>query len=353
MLSDRIGRRKAMLLGLTILSLGYFLEVTIPLPAVMLASGFLAGAGGALYYNSQAPFMMNASTEETRTLLFSLSNGIITLSGAFGSLVAGRLPQLLSGWTGQDAGGSGVLQIIMLAAVAFGTLSLIPISLIHEDRVNSRAEKEAPEQGNLKDLLRRPVLWKVLMPNLLTGIGAGILMPYINLFYAERFGLADAQLGVLFGLSSLLIGLASLIGPRLAVLLKGRIRTVVMTQGLSFVFLVIMGFTPLSWLSQVAYLVRAMLMNMATPLFSAFGMEQFTPGEQGKASSIFIIGWTTGWAVGPYVSGIVQVHSGFDPLFIATTVLYVTATGLMWYFFGHAEQETGRVPAAREVGIEE
>ena len=115
--SDHIGRRKAMLLGLISLSLGSLLEVTVRIPVVMLASGFLAGAGGALYFNSQAPLMMSASTTEPRPLLFSLSSGIITQSGAVGSFVAGRLPQLLSSWIGQAADGTGVLQIIMIVAV--------------------------------------------------------------------------------------------------------------------------------------------------------------------------------------------------------------------------------------------
>jgi MFS family permease len=351
MLSDRIGRRKAMLLGLIMLSAGYGMMAIAPSQALILVAGFLGGAGSALYFNSQAPFMMNASTAETRTLLFSLSSGIVTLSGALGNLVAGKLPQLLSSITGLERDGSGVLQIIMLAAVAFGTLSLIPIALIREDKPTAHHESTGSPSGNLKGLIRKPVLWMIFLPNMLTGIGAGILMPYVNLFYAERFTLTDVQLGVLFSLSSLLTGAASLIGPRLAVILRGKVRTVVITQGLSFGFLVLMGFTPLGWLSQFSYLVRTMLMNMATPLFSAFAMEQFLPGEQGKANSIFGIAWTLGWAFGPYVSGIVQVHSGFAPLFVATTALYAGATSLIWLFFGRQERKEALslANAAREL----
>jgi len=339
MISDRIGRRKAMLLGLFIASLGYFLEVIAPTRGLILVAGFIGGTGSALYLNSQAPFMMKSSIAETRALLFSLSSGVITLSGALGNLVAGKLPQVLSNLTGLARDGSGVLQMIMLGAVVLGTLSLIPISFIHEESEEAQSTGSI-KPDNLRGLFTRPVLWKIVLPNSLIGIGAGILMPYMNIFYVERFHLVDYQLGILFSLSSLLIGIASLVGPRLAVLLHGKIRTVVITQGLSFMFLVLMGFTPLGWLSQGAYLLRTMLMNMAAPLFSAFGMEQFSPADQGKANSIFNIAWTLGWAFGPYVSGLIQVRSGFGPLFIMTTILYMAATGFVWFFFGRAEKKS-------------
>lgn len=341
MLSDRIGRRLAMQLGLITLSLGYFLEVIMPTPVLILIAGFIGGMGSALYLNSQAPFMMNASDEETRTLLFSLSSGIVTLSGAVGSLVAGQLPLLLSTMTGFTRDGVEVLRIIMIMAVALGTLSLIPITLIQENKpARPAVKKESPSKigAGLKDLLRRRILWRLALPNALIGIGAGILMPYINVFYVEKFNLKDYQLGILFSLSSLLIGVASLIGPRLAVRLRGKIRTVVITQGMSFVFLLVMGFSPLGWLSQVSYLVRSMLMNMASPLFSAFSMEQFKMDEQGAANSIMMNAWTLGWAFGPYISGIVQQQKGFNPLFIATTILYALSTLAVWIFFGRTEK---------------
>jgi len=37
-----------------------------------------------------------------------------------------------------------------------------------------------------------------------------------------------------------------------------------------------------------------------------------------------------GWAVGPFISGVVQQNYGFAPLFIATAVLYFVAVLLQW-----------------------
>jgi predicted MFS family arabinose efflux permease len=40
-----------------------------------------------------------------------------------------------------------------------------------------------------------------------------------------------------------------------------------------------------------------------------------------------------GWAVGPYISGLVQQRYGFSPLFASTAVLYAIAISLTWIFF--------------------
>ena len=72
------------------------------------------------------------------------------------------------------------------------------------------------------------------------------------------------------------------LGPRIAEQLGSKIKAVVFTQGGSLLFLLVMGFVPAYWISGVAYLIRGALMNMSSPLYSAFAMEQ-TP-ERGSSS---------------------------------------------------------------------
>jgi predicted MFS family arabinose efflux permease len=53
-----------------------------------------------------------------------------------------------------------------------------------------------------------------------------------------------------------------------------------------------------------------------------------------------------GWAVGPYISGVVQQRWGFTPLFISTAVLYAIAISLTWIFFRpHPARTPEPVPA--------
>jgi MFS family permease len=134
-----------------------------------------------------------------------------------------------------------------------------------------------------------------------------------------------------------LIGVGSLMAPRLSTVLGGKIRAVVATQSSSIVFLLLLGFSPGLWLASVSYLVRTALMNMSAPLYSAYCMERTPEEHQGLVNSVLNLAWSVGWAVGPFISGLVQQHYGFAPLFIATAVLYAVACLLVWLLFRRSE----------------
>ena len=332
MLSDRLGRRRAMLLGLLIYSLGALGQLLAPGRSLLLLASLTAGTGNTLYYLSQAPFMMKASTPQNRAMLFSLNFGLITLAGALGSILAGSLPPMLAAVLQVAEKHVSVYQAILFGAVAIGSLSLIPIFLIREP-ADPQPTGIQPEKQSIFKVLLRPVVLKLFIPNILIGLGAAILIPYQNIFFDDRFGTSASVLGLLFSASALLTGIGSVIGPVLERFLGGKIRTVVLTQAGSLAFLLLMGFSPYFSLAAVGFLVRAMLMNMASPLYTAFSMEQIEPHDQGAVNSLLNISWTAGWAVGPMISGVVQQRWGFTPLFVATAVLYGLAILLTWWFF--------------------
>jgi len=336
MLSDRIGRRPAMLLGILVNMLGSLLIVLSRTPDLLVVASFLAGIGSTLYVNSQAPFMMKASNASNRALLFSLSFGLNTLSGTVGNLFAGTLPTFFGGLFHVAVNSTLAYQMVLLCSVALGSCSMIPVSLIKEPS-SGFAAPENPLKS-LIGILKKHVYWLLFLPNFLIGVGAAILIPYMNVFFNETFQYTAETLGVMFSMSALLTGLGSIIGPRIADKLGSKISTVVWTQGLSLGFLLLIGFSPFGWLAVIGFLARGALMNMAQPLYSAFAMEMTIPNEQGAVNSLLSISWTIGWAVGPFISGLVQDHYGFTPLFITTALLYGISTGLVWYFFHGREQ---------------
>jgi predicted MFS family arabinose efflux permease len=187
---------------------------------------------------------------------------------------------------------------------------------------------------------------KLATPSFLIGIGAAILIPYMNVFFKDKFAISDSLLGLFFSLSSLSIAIGTLIGPHLTARLGGKVRTVAFTQFSSVIFMLMIGFVPSLWIAGFAFLMRAALMNMSTPLYSAFCMEQTPERQQGLASSVFNVAWQVGWSVGPYISGVIQEQYGFTPLFVATTVLYIVAISVMWRFFRQAEQTPLSSPVA-------
>jgi predicted MFS family arabinose efflux permease len=184
--------------------------------------------------------------------------------------------------------------------------------------------------------LKAPVV-KLMLPNLFIGIGAALLIPYMNLFFKEQFPINDRVLGSIFAPRDLFTALAAMAGPALALRL-GKIRSVVFTELASLGFLLILGFVPILPIASVAFWLRGALMNMGHPLYRAFMMERSPQEERGTVNSLVEISWQVGWIFGPAISGAVQVRAGFAPLFLATGALYALSAGLTFFFFRDAER---------------
>lgn len=337
-LADRIGYRRALIMGLVFSGLAYFGQVTFKQPVMIAIMSGLAGAFTMFIFVSSSPLMVKLSDPANRTLLFSLNYGLQTIAGAVGSLFAGQLPALFGALFQVDSDSAVAYQAVLVTTILVGATALIPLWLMREPEAHSFAEIVLPSsQTNIRSGLTRQIL-KLATPNFLIGIGAAILIPYMNVFFKDKFAISDSLLGLFFSLSSLSIAIGTLIGPRLSVRLKGKVRTVAITQLSSVLFMLMIGFVPSLWIAGFAFLMRAALMNMSTPLYSAFCMDQTPEHQQGLASSILNVAWQIGWSVGPYISGVVQETYGFAPLFIATTLLYLLAIGIMWKFFHNAEQ---------------
>ncbi len=346
LLSDRLGRKRAMIIGFTLANFAIFGMILGRSETFILGSALLLGATSQLYVLSHAPFMMKASDDKTRDILFSFSFGMFPLASTAGTFLAGYLPGLFKGWFGITSSALAY-QGVLLFSVASSFLVLAPIALIHEpktaaaetkaestERISSPQGTSSPEgRPSVWKVLLRPLTLKLAIPNLAIGLGAATLVPYFNVFFAERYQMSDATLGILFSLASLLTGIACIIGPRLVGNLGGKVRTVVLGQGVSLVFLLLIGFSPWPWLAVVGFLVRVALMNMVAPLFDAFALEQTHETEHGTVNSIRNLAWNVGWTVGPYISGVVQQRYGFSPLFISTAILYGIAISLTWIFF--------------------
>lgn len=262
------------------------------------------------------------------------------LASTLGSFLAGYLPGVFRQTFGILSAATAY-QATLVFCVTASFLVLLPIALIREPKTAASPAEgpgtsslpPAPPRASVWKVLLRPLTLKLSLPNLVIGFGAATLVPYFNVYFAEHYRMSDAALGILFSLGSLVTGVACIIGPRLVGNLGGKIRTVVTGQTVSLLFLLAIGFSPWPWLAVLGFLVRGALMNMVAPLFDAYALELTPESEHGAVNSVRNLAWNVGWAVGPYISGVVQQRWGFSPLFISTSILYAIAISLTWIFF--------------------
>jgi predicted MFS family arabinose efflux permease len=283
---------------------------------------------------------MAASKIENQATIFSLSFGLLTLASMIGNLVAGQAPALVENWIGYPRGSAASYQWVISAGIIFASTALIPTFLIkeHKEKIDGR-ETSVSIRKLLRKLVNRPVVRQLALINLITGFGAAILIPYLNVFLRSKFDISDNLLGLIFSLAALMVFTGSMITPWLVRITHSRIIPTVVTQGTSILFLFTLGFSPYLWLAAVSLLLRNVLMQMSSPLIENFAMLVSEPQEQGVISSIRGMGWQTGQAVGIFVSGLVQTRFGFSPLFITTGILYILSTSLTWIYFRPREKE--------------
>jgi MFS family permease len=147
-------------------------------------------------------------------------------------------------------------------------------------------------------------------------------------------------------LSSVVTGLATLAAPLLAQR-WGKVRSVALAEAASLPFLLIIGFAPSLPLVVLAFWFRGALMNLGGPIYSAFTMEHVTKAERATVNAFSSVTWNIGWAVCPYLSGVIQQQWGFGPLFVMTSALYGLAAALTYVFFAASElKEHGETATA-------
>ena len=94
-ISDKIGRKKSLLIGTTVGSISNAILVFTSNPILLLTVNLFGGLVGVLSWVAQAPFMMENSEPEERTHLFSMSFTAFLVSNTAGSFAGGVLPEKL------------------------------------------------------------------------------------------------------------------------------------------------------------------------------------------------------------------------------------------------------------------
>jgi MFS family permease len=329
-LADILGRKRSLVLGGILNGLGILGMVVFPREAAFYAFNVVIGFSQSIMAITMAPFLMENSGEEERTYLFSFGHGMQMVSAFAGNWVGGYLPGWFGAWLNVSSTDTVAYGWAVAAVAGLFVLGVVPLLFLQRNRMIGEARSVfAP----IRYAVENPMLLsKLVLPLLITSIGAGLLMPFMNVFFRVVHGQPDPVIGTLFAWGSLAMGIGLLAAPMLADRF-GKIQVVVVSQALSVPFLVLMGFVPWFWLSAGAYYVRLALMNLSNPVYQTFVMESVDPDARATVASLTSMAWSFGWALSPMISGELQVRYGFGPPFLGTITLYTIAITMYWAFF--------------------
>jgi MFS family permease len=329
--SDRLGRKISLLIsGLVTAVAVAGMVIWSSMPGLVIMN-VLLGLAQSLGAVTLAPFLMENSGDEELTYLFSFSFSLQMIIGMLGFWLGGRLPAWLADETAGILHHEDPYGLVMLVIAGTAVLALVPLLFLRSPAHKFLTKVSHPSA--LHYARQHPAaLIKFTLPVLITALGAGLFVPFMNVFYRTRYGLSDAAIGSLFAMGSLAMGVGFLAAAPLADR-YGKIKLVILTQVLFIPSLVLLGFSPWFWLSGAAYLVRVVLMTMDDPIFEAFVMEHIEDYARATVASLLTIASRLGWALGPTISGSVQVAYGFGPVFLGALLAYVVAIFVTWRFF--------------------
>ncbi|HYN47242.1 MAG TPA: MFS transporter [Candidatus Nanopelagicales bacterium] len=369
-LSDRIGRRLVLALGTGGATLGILGLLLTTEPVAILLCAAVVGAANQVYFVVQSPLLMERSRPEHRSELFSLQFAISNVTNVGAALLGGAIAAILGGAgaaAGSGAGDPSVFRVLLVVMAVAAALATVTVLALRDDRPRRRRDWQTLEQRPVDGWAGEPIaarhdappaaarrsarfgiprpsdsrtFWRLLVPGFLISLGAGQVIPFLNVFIEGKFGLDLAALNVIFAITSLGTAIAIMIQPALARRF-GKVGSVTLVQGASIPFLVVLGFSPILWTVIVAMAVRNSLMNAGNPIANAFAMEQLRPGERATYAATAGLLWSLGWVIaGPWYS-ILQRWLGFEAgytvNFVTIVVLYSLGTWLYWHWFHDVE----------------
>lgn len=276
------------------------------------------------------PYILRHAAPETRSEAIALH----TASWSGSQIVVGLSIAVLSGSLPNIFTDKLLLQLFSF--LGLGALFFLSRIKITENIPNPDQHNDTPhltETNNYDWLL----IAKASIPTLLVAIGAGLAIPFMNLFFYNSFGLDSTHFALLGMVTSFLVSFSVLFTPYI----KGRLgyNAITVTQLASISMLMFMGITDFFssywlalWAALLCYMLRQPLMNLANPLTSEMTMYYVGKNNRELISAISSSIWSGSWF---FSSQIFAWLRGFNlrygSIFLITSGLYLVAVLLYVY----------------------
>ncbi len=328
---SRIKLKPLLIAGSILLTIFSFFITSFEMLGLLIGFSILCGISFSFFRVASGPFFMHNSTAVERTHLFSFNFGMMLLAGMFGSLFAGKLVVIIAGITGDLVTG---YRSTLYLGIASSLLALIPFSKI---KAANPATEENKFELNLSQIRKRGKFYlKITAANFMVGLGAGLIIPFLNLYFRDRFAQPPDNITFYYFLSHMVMLLGIMAGPVLAKQI-GLVRTVVVTQLASIPFMLVLSFSDFLPLVIFAFIFRAGLMNIGVPLITNLGMELSQKSEQGIVNALLMVAWTGSWMVSAALGGLSIEHYGYTFTINITIAIYVFSSIMFYFLFKDVE----------------
>jgi len=290
------------------------------------------GIGMMLMRVCSLPFIIRNTHSENSTEALSLSAATWSLSTIFSGLIISGLDWLsyidLLTW-----------RISFNEHSILWIITLIGISSIFFVRGMSEDEKQTVQKKNdifsLREYYDWKLIFKAISPLILISIGAGLTIPFVNLFFNSVFGFSSSAYSIMGSFTAMLVFIFSLLVPTLRKK-YGYWMTIVVVQSLAIACLIIMSLTEIyvSYgyaviIAVGAYVIRQPLMHMAHPASNELMMNYVGKNNQELISALSSSLWSASWFISAKIFEWLRLlEFKYFEIFLITALLYALGVAL-------------------------
>ncbi|HEY6958626.1 MAG TPA: MFS transporter [Candidatus Limnocylindria bacterium] len=324
-------RKLVIISGGVIVGAGVVGMLTLDAYALLVVSAALVGLGGIVSTSSGIALLADATEARSRSSRFGQQIALGTMAAFAASVLAGLLATPVAHVLGTAEADALTVRALVALGGGVGALSIVPVLLIRDVPV---AQATATHAGRL--------LFRFALVEVAFGFGAGSFIPFINLFFADRFALDFRAIGVAMGTIAVAGSLGALMHGRLVARRVGAVPGVAAVVVSSLPFAVLAAVTGNVVVAVGALAMRALLMFGTQATWSAYQLSSFTPAERAAANATLALAWNVAAAVASSVSGAIRGALGPDGFTVNVLVL------VFWYTVGATLQFTlfrGREPS--------
>jgi MFS family permease len=205
LISDRIGRKWSFIVGDGVGAALYLITIFSVDQSVLLATGVLGAMSGTLHGVSEPAFMAENSEQRERVHLFSVSDGLRTLSAMVGSLLGGFVPVLAASLADKVT----LYRVSIFIGIAIWALSLIPALML---RGRDRPLERGPTgRRQIFAGVRHPArVLRLVAVGAIASLGFGFVGPLFNVFFFEGLHAHTHDIGMTFASGEFFLALAAL-----------------------------------------------------------------------------------------------------------------------------------------------
>ena len=277
-LGDRYGRKRMLLVALTLLPIAIFilirttyypfLLVATALGGFGIAGGLVGGGVGAFVAPMQTALLAEKTKKENRTTIYTTFTMFANFSGSVGALIL----IVITNYT-----------TLFYFALVFTTLSLLFIIPLKETFRPLQMEKKTffkPSNVTSQD---KGIIRKFVITGIFNGLSQGLVTPFLPIILQQNFILTNSEVGTVIAIGGILTTTMMVGTPNLTKKI-GLVNYIMISRTVSAIFVLFFPFSPSAIIAVINYWIFTITRAIALPSQQALMMNLVSERARSEAS---------------------------------------------------------------------